>query len=919
MTSSLERSGLPLIRSKLSAPQVRAEMVARPQLLRQLDEGTSGPLTLVCAPAGYGKTALLANWIVNLKRAPDPDGPIIGWVSLDNGDDEPIRFLNYLVAAIETGGTGTNTDAGRMLQSNTIPPLQTILSVLINDLERLAVPIFIVLDDYHAINNKAIHESMAFLLAHLPSNVHLIMATRSDPPIPLARLRIRRQMAELRAADLRFSYEEAKSLFNETMGLGLTLNDMSRLEERTEGWIAGLQMAALALRSISQTKPEEISFFVGNFAGSNRYILDFLVEEVLNHQPQEIQDFLLQTSILESLSGPLCDAVTGLRSRASVDEVHSSQYILEYLERSNLFLVSLDPDRHWYRYHHLFADLLHARLEQNALQHMPELHRQASEWYEQNHRFPEAIAHALHAMDYGRACRLIEVLIDERMRAQSGITPLWAWIRQLPPEIVLTRPWLCIMQAMSAMFLNDVDKIEPFLKAAEQAIHPDDRPDMHKTWQGHIACLRAYVADVHNDVPRTIEMTHIALSCLQPDDHATRAFAKYLLGRAYYMCGDFSKALRTLTENVYESIEANLANVIAPSLSMLSIIYRTMGKLRESLDLTADGRAYIESYDPRRVTIGGLAFVGQALVLRERNDLDEAERIIRKSLELCEPWASPSATCRCYMVLARVLQSQGMLPAAGEALRLAEESIRGHSPFPEVLCDLDAARVSFWLATNQLPKASQWAQEWQKSVQPDAAFSIPQEQNDLTLTRVLISENSLDVALQTLGRLATAAENAGRMGHLIQIRTLQSLSFHKKGIQSLSFEMLGKSLALAEPEGYIRIYIDEGETMRDLIQAYTQTTSSENKLYAQKLLQAFNAAGSDGVSVGSSSNLVEPLTAREFEILQAMAEGLSNRQIAEKFILAEGTVKFYVHTVLVKLGVHSRTQAILEAKKQKII
>ena len=290
---------MPLIKSKLSAPQVRAGLVARPQLLRQMQEATLNPFTLVCAPAGYGKTVLLTNWIAGLKQAPGPDHPVIGWLSLDSGDNEPIRFFSYLVAAIETAGAGISTDTRTMLQSNMAPPLQTILSVLINDLESLAIPTFIVLDDYQSITNRSIHESMAFLLDHLPSNVHLVMATRSDPPIPLARLRALRQMVEFRAVDLRFSYGETESLFNEQMGLGLTPRDVARLDERTEGWIAGLQMAALALKGISQTKPEEVSLFVSNFAGSNRYILDYLVEEVLNHQPREIQDFLLQTSILE--------------------------------------------------------------------------------------------------------------------------------------------------------------------------------------------------------------------------------------------------------------------------------------------------------------------------------------------------------------------------------------------------------------------------------------------------------------------------------------------------------------------------------------------------------------------------------------------------------------------------------------------
>jgi LuxR family maltose regulon positive regulatory protein len=919
LTSSLERFGMPLITSKLSAPQVRAGLVPRPQLLRQVQEATLNPFTLVCAPAGYGKTALLTNWMAGLKQGPGLEHPVIGWLSLDSGDNEPIRFLSYLVAAIEAAGAGISTDTRTMLQSAVAPPLQTILSVLINDLESSATPTFIVLDDYQSITDRSIHESMAFLLDHLPSNVHLVMATRSDPPIPLARLRALRQMVEFRAVDLRFSYSEMESLFNELMGLGLTSKDVARLDERTEGWIAGLQMAALALKGISQTKPEEISLFVSNFAGSNRYILDYLVEEVLNHQPREVQDFLLQTSILESLSGPLCDAVTGIRSRGSEGDTRSSQPILEYLERSNLFLVSLDLDRLWYRYHRLFADLLRARLEQSAPQLAPELHARASEWNEQNLRIPEAINHALDALDYGRACHLIEGLVEERMRAQSGLSLLWGWIRRLPPEIVTTRPWLCIVQAMSAMFLNDVDRIEPLLTAAEQAIRPDDRPDLHKTWQGHIACLRAFVADVHNDVPHAIEMAHLALGCLTPDDAATRAFAQYMLGRAYYIRGDFPEAIEALTGSVHECMQASLSNVIALSLSMLSMIYRTEGKLRDSLDLLADGRAYVESHDPRRVTIGGLAFVGQAIVLNEWNDLDEAERIIRRSLDLCEPWASPSATCRCYLVLARVLQSQGRLPAAEDALRLAEESIRARSPVPEVICDLNAVKVGLWLATQQLSKASQWAQEWQKGVHPETAFSLPKEQNEITLARVLIAEGSPDAALQTLGRLATAAESAGRMGHLIQIRELQALAFYDQGNQAQALEMLNESLALARPEGYMRTYIDEGERMRELLLALMQTASSENKLYTQKVLGMFAAPGPVGASITGSSNLVEPLTAREIEVLQAMAEGCSNRQIAEKLILAEGTVKFYVHAVLEKLGVHNRTQAVIEAKRQRII
>jgi len=901
-----------VLATKLYKPMVRPGLVSRSRLTNLLNGGLDKKLILISAPAGYGKTTLLSTWATGCENP-------VAWLTLDEGDNESVRFWRYVDAALQT----IDSRVGKSLRpeifsTQSILPEQ-ILTDLLNDIAKVKVELILVLEDYHLIDNFEVHASVNFLLEHLPPRMHLIITTRSDPPLQLPLWRGRAQMMEIRAEDLRFTPDEAASFINQTMQLGLTSNDIVSLEERTEGWITGLQMAALALQGISRTKPEEISFFVRNFAGSNRYILDYLVEEVLNHQPQEIQDFLLQTSILETLSRPLCNAVTGIRSQTSEGETCPSQQTLEYLERSNLFLVSLDPERLWYRYHRLFADLLRARLEQSAPQQIPELHTRASEWHELNQRFPDAINHALDAKNYGRACHLIEGLVEDGMPTQTGMPVLWGWIRRLPPEMVLTRPWLCIAQAMSAMFCNDVDGIEPLLIAAERAIQLDDRNDLHNAWKGYIASLKAFVSNVNSDVPGTIENAQMALECLRPVDAVTRSFAKYMLGRAYYINGNLTEAIATLTDNVYLSIEANLLGTIALSISLLSIIYRTQGRLQASLDLLADGRAHIESIDPRRVTISGLAFVGQAIVLHERNNLDEGERIIRRSLELCKPWSSPSATCRCYMVLARILLSQGKLPAAEEALRFAEESIRGRNPVPEVICDLNAVLVEFWLATDQLSRASQWAQEWQKSVHPEAAFSMPKEQNEITLARVMIAERNLDTAIQILGRVAAAAEGAGRLGNPIQIRNLQAIAFHDYGEQLEALKLPDESLTLAQPERYIRIYVDQGERMREMLQAYTQEFSSENIIYTQELLRAFVAPDSFETSQPNSSNLIEPLTVREIEILQAVGEGLSNRQIAKKFFIAEGTVKFYVHAVLSKLGVHSRTQAVFEAKKQKLI
>jgi len=917
----------PFLTTKFFIPHPRHRLVDRPRLFAQLDQGMQTKLTLVCAPAGYGKSTVLSEWILQRFKSPpfpfgndaQPDHPQVCWLGLDAADDDPNRFLGYLLAALERVQAGVSAEASAMLDAFPAPPLQSILTVFINHIQAVDSSILVVLDDYHFITNRTIHEGMLFFLDHLPANMHVVIATRSDPPIPLARLRARRQLTEIRADDLRFSYKETDDLFNQLMGLGLPPQEMARLGERTEGWIAGLQMAALALNSISQAKQSGTSQFINNFSGSNRYILDYLMEEVLSHQPQDIQDFLLQTSIVESLNGSLCDAVTGNRSWKLAGEGRSSQEILEYLERENLFLIPLDSDRLWYRYHHLFTDLLRARLEKYAPERIATLHLRASEWYEQNQRYAEAVDHALNTRDYDRACRLIEVVAEQRVLTHNGMPLLLGWIQRLPPEITLTQPWLIIVQAWSAMFINDVEKIEPLLAAAEQAIHPVDRPDRHANLKGHIACLRAFIADVHNDVPRTIEMAHQAMEWLPPTDASTRTFAKHMLGRAFFIRGDFSQAITTLAENVRECMEAGVTNIIAPTLSALSKIYRVEGKLRESIEALQEGLAYIEACDPRRVTVAGVAYIGQANVLRAWNDLDGAEKLSRRSLELCEPWVNPSSTCAAYLVLARTLQNQGKLTAAQETLHLAEGSIRGRNPIPEVICDLNAARVGFWLAAGQLSKASQWARERVNKINPVDPYSVPRERDEITLAQVQIAEGNPESALPILEHLAVAAETGGRNGHLIEILKLEALALRAMGDQNRALEMLQKSLAFAEPEGYLRTYLDEGEPIREMLLAYTQVPGAKQAVYAHQLLAAFPTPGLAEPAMARSLNPVEPLTARELDVLRLMAEGCSNSQIAEKLILAEGTVKFYVHAVLGKLGVRNRTQAGIEAKKQKII
>ena len=666
-----------------------------------------------------------------------------------------------------------------------------------------------------------------FMLDHLLPVMHLVIATRTDPPLPLARLRSRQQLAEIRASHLRFYPDETAEFLNRMMGLDLKEEDILSLESRTEGWIAGLQMAVLSMQG-----RQDLSQFIQSFTGSHRYIMDYLVDEVLVRQPEDIQKFLLNTSILKRLSGPLCDALLDQKE---------SQAILEKLEKANLFLVSLDDDRKWYRFHHLFTDLLRARLEQQSPETIPDLHVRCSRWYEANHFMDEAVDHALAARDYARASRLIEQLAGP-MISRSGWLILQGWIEQLPPEIALSRPWLCISQAWARMITGLIDQVEPLLQAAERRIRPEDPLRVRQEWLGHIACTRAYLADFCRNVPGTIAMAEQALELLPVEDIANREKAGFVLGRAYLTQGQLSQGISVLSDNIRWSIDAGTVNMIAPSLAVLSKIFRLQGRLHDVIELLQDGRRYIETYDARRVFLAGNAYVDPAGVLREWNDLEAAETTARRALDLTVQWENPSATCTAYTVLARVFQAQGQLEAAMDALHSAGEAVRERIPFADVLGDLNAARVKLWLATGELSKASQWAQDFEKALDPGAAFSIAREQDEIALSRVLIAQKQYEKALQRLSRLAESSEIGGRKGRLIEILVLQAMALFAQRKVPEALMVMEKSLVLARPEGYLRVFLDEGKPLADLLtlgQKQGRWNTSPLEEYVGQLLNAF--------------------------------------------------------------------------------
>jgi LuxR family transcriptional regulator, maltose regulon positive regulatory protein len=945
LITSADRLNAPLIRNKLSAPQPRAGLVARPQLLHQLIENSARPFLLVCAPAGYGKTTLLVNWIAHLRQRSAPDQPLIGWLSLDEADNEPIRFMRYLVASIESAVSGISTEAHTLLHSSSPSDTQTLLTILINDLENLATSFYLVVDDYQFISNPAIHAATAFILSHLPSNFHLVIATRSDPPIPLARLRARGQMAEIRASDLRFSLAEAECLFNQMLGLNLAPEDTQRLEERTEGWIAGLQMAALVLRSMPQASHSDISTFVKGFSGSNRYILDYLVEEVLGYQSQEIQDFLLRTSILKNLCGPLCDAVLGVPSPNLEGPVHDSRQMLEYLEHSNLFLISLDAERQWYRYHHLFANLLQSRLRQSLeAAQIQELSRRAGHWYESNGMVAEAIDQALSSSDLSYA---VEVLEKEILTVfyQGEFTQVHHWLGSLPEPLIIQHALLCAVYAAAIALLppypiRSLQLAEKWMQAAEQALlHTPQNDDYIRAF---ISNIRSYWAHYRAEPPEVVlQIITQALSFLPADSSQSmdrnwlliRSGLQTNLGLTYWDAGNEPSARQAFIEA--RQIGRMCGDLLNESASIYHLILMSylQGRLGEAISLCREALASFESrktyLEHRSPHSTGIA-VQLAEILIEQNHLEEVERILEENIQLVKWTTGHDTLIKANLALARLAEACAQPAAAFEYLNKAEK-------VSEVGAGLAAAyRASLWLRLSaEQPEYLNLARQWGNNITlVEFTETTPRMEWIISLVfahlilielgakfinKVTTSRPELAELLAWLERQERTMQARAWVDWVIPLRLIECRARWLNADKPGSLAALRSALELAAPEGYVRVFVDEGQPLRKILTEFEQDAGWLSA-YLIKLQAAFPAVSAGTIPpTRSHQDLVETLTARETEILRAMAEGLSNSQIAEKFVLAEGTVKFYVHAILEKLGVHNRTQAVVEAKKLAII
>jgi LuxR family maltose regulon positive regulatory protein len=758
--------------------------------------------------------------------------------------------------------------------------------------------------------------------------MHLVIATRADPPLPLARLRARGALSEVRAADLRFTPEEAAAFLNEAMGLGLTAEDIADLERHTEGWIAGLQLAALAMRGNA-----DASAFIAAFTGSNRHVVDYLAEEVLGRQPEELQTFLLETSVLDRMCAAVCDAVTGL---------NDGQATLERLEQANLFVIPLDDERQWYRYHHLFADVLRQRLRQEHPDLVPELHKRASGWFEDEGLVPEAVRHALAAQDWERAIRLIEASGMEVVLGQQGQT-LLGWIDEIPEELARERPDLCTIRALALVFSNRPDAAEANLRQAERCLRGDQTSEEARAILGRAAVIRAAIARFSGDLERCVAQGRRALELL-PQTEATareRASAGTNAVLAYQLSGDVAPAKERPLQEAIASFRASGAPIaLLNGINHLARMRTLQGRLRAAV-ATYEEAAEVASggYGTRDLVNGAAYYAGLGDIHREWNDLDTAETHLRRGTDLVAGaiMVEADVATHGYLSLARLQQARGRLDDAYATLQEFADLARRRDFAARLVARSEAARARIALMQDDLPAAVGWAEA--AGLDSEGKPSYPREEQYLTLVRVLIAQGRLDPmgsylddALGLLGRLLGAAEDGGRMGSVIEILALRALALQAEHDSSDALAALERALALAQPEGYVRLFLDEGASMKallsELLNARRKGGSKGKRLtsltYVRRLLAAFEAPHtSTGPSVehGSQSgqSLYVGLTTREREVLKLIAEGLSNREIAARLFIATSTVKGYVHSLLRKLEADSRTKAISRARELHLL
>lgn len=889
----------PILATKLHVPLPRPDTVLRSHLIERLNEnlchglGFRHKLTLVSAPAGFGKTTLISAWIAGCERP-------TAWLSLDEEDSDPLRFLTYLIAALQTIVPQVGEALLGTLQSPQPPPAEVILTTLVNDITAIPDNLVLVLDDYHVIISRQVDEALIFLIEHLPPEMHLVIITREDPPLSLARMRARGQLIELRADDLRFSLNEAAEFLNRVMGLTISTEDVAALEARTEGWIAGLQLAALALQgTLSMQGCEDTATFIQSFTGSHRFVMDYLVEEVLHQQPEHVQTFLLRTSILDRLCGSLCDAVL-------LDGSDAGQATLEYLEQANLFLVPLDNERRWYRYHHLFAELLRQQLRQSADSlsgneevGATELHLRASTWYEENGFELEAFHHAAAADDIERAQWLIDGS-GVPLYFRGAARPIWNWLASLPREMLDACPTLWVMYGWVSMATFQNVQAEPKLQAAEavlQQLETDDNAqDSLRDLAGRIAALRAMLAANQYQTDTIIAQSQRALELLHPDNVYMRTVVMRTLAIAYQFRGERAAARDAYTEAIAMSeVSGNLfVNILATT--GLGIIQLSDNQLHEAADTYQRALALIG--DPRQPTACS-AYLGLARISYEWNDLDRAQEYGQQAVQLARQIDVIDVSASGELFLAQVTLAQGEVAQAVAMLSELEQIVHQRN-FVRQIPPVAAVRVLVMLRQGDMTGAAHLAQR----------HNLP-----LSQARVCLAQGDPAQALTVLEPFRQRMETQEWHDERLKALVLQAMAHDALGDSNTALQTIGDALTLAAPGGFIRTFVDEGLPMRQLLSVAAAHGIMLG--YVEQLLAVLETelqTGGDRFPLAAQS-LFEPLSQRELEILHLIADGLSNREIGERLFLALDTVKGHNRRIFGKLDVQRRTEAIARARE----
>jgi LuxR family maltose regulon positive regulatory protein len=870
-------------------------------------------VVIISAPAGFGKSTLLTSWLAEEAT----QSRSVAWLSLSAADNDPSLFWRYFLAALSRLHPAVTATASALLSSPQPPPIATILTIMINDLHSIAGDVVVVLDDYQLIDSPDVHQAMTFLIENRPPRLHLIMLTRADPPLPLSRLRASGELLELRAADLRFGPDETGTYLNQVMGLQLTAGNISELVSRTEGWVAGLQMAALAIRDQA-----DVPAFIAGFTGSNRYVIDYLAEQVLGRQPPAVRAFLLDTSVLDRMCASLCEEIT---SR------HDSQDILEGLEHANLFIDPLDEVRGWYRYHQLFADVLNQRLRHEQPGRVSELHRRASAWYETHGLFTDAVQHAIRGNDVDRAIQLIEsggmsLVLDQQV--QTVLT----WLDELPAERVPERPALSTVRALGYVFSNRPDEAEASLRDAERCLDSEPKTDETRAILGRVAVIRAAICRFSGDIERSVSFGRRALQLL-PETEATsreRASARTHVALTYQVNGDVRRGNERTLEEAVAAFSA--AHALVPLLNSINRLgkFRTMqGRLRAAHATYERGAAALSDREGQPAAVNSAAYyAGMGEIDLRWNDLDSAERYLHHAVDLVagDLTVDADAVTESYLSLARLHEARGHPVEAYAVLDQFLSLARQRAFFHLLIQRGEAALARLALQQHDLAAATNWADGYGDVT--DTTYT--REEQHLTLARVLIaraengSAGCLNEALGLLKRMLAAATGAGRTNSVIEILVLQALALQAEHERAAAIQVLAQALALAEPERYVRVFVDEGAPiaalLKDMIQARRNTLHDQQSggalRYARRLLTEFHPRNPSGTSTthGRERPVDDYLTGREREVLELIAAGLSNREIADRMHVAASTVKSYTNSIFRRLGVSSRTQAVAEAR-----